>query len=315
LADTHAGWECGIGAGRGICRAWHDPRVGLISDLIARVGRWIGRHRPIRLARGMISGFIETDGMLYAAAIAYFALLSLFQLAVLGILLLSFILGEARARLLVINQLVDYTPMSSEDAIEITRAVLDAHVGIGFLAIPLLIFGGIGLFFALQRGVSRAFHTTRRANLLREQLVNLGLMALVGALLVVSLVIGLVAGVVQAAIEFIDVPGGWWLAQLVGLVVPFSLSFAALLLIYRFIPAGRVTVKVVWIAALLGAAAFTVLQLLLTLYATRVADYADVFGPIGTAVVLVLFMFISSMIVLLGASLAHAKMVDERRNG
>jgi membrane protein len=289
--------------------------VGLIRDLIARVNRWMRRNRPIRLARGMITGFIETDGMLYAAAIAYFALLSLFQLAVLGIVVLGAILGEARARLLIVTQLVDYTPMTTEDALDTTAAVMDAHAGIGLLAIPLLIFGGLGLFFALQRGVSRAFHTTRRANLLREQLVNLGLMALVGMLLVASLVIGLVVALVQAAIEFIDAPGGWFLTQAIGLVVPFSLSFAALLLIYRFIPAGRVTIKVVWIAALLAAAGLTVLQGLLTLYATRVADYADVFGPIGTAVVLVLFMFISSMIVLLGASLAHAKMVDERRNG
>jgi membrane protein len=288
--------------------------VRLITDAIARVGRWMQRYRPVRLARAMVTGFVQTDGMLYAAAIAYFALLSLFQLAVLGIMLLSFILGEAPARLLVINQLVEFTPMEIEEAIDITRAVMAAHAGIGYLAIPLLIFGGVGLFFALQRGVSRAFHTTRRANILREQLINLGLMALVGVLLVASLLIGVVVGVLQIAIEFIALPGEWFLVQGIGLVVPFSLSFVALLLIYRFIPSGRVSVRVVWVASLLGAAALTVLQGLLALYATRVADYADVFGPIGTAVVLVLFMFASSVIVLLGASLAHAKMVDERRN-
>ena len=73
------------------------------------------------------------------------------------------------------------------------------------------------------------------------------------------------------------------------------------------------TVRVVWVAALLAGLAWTGLQLLLTLFATRVADYANVFGPIGTAVSLVLFAFISSVIVLLGASLAHAKLVDGER--
>ena len=261
----------------------------------------------------MITGFIQTDGMLYAGAIAYFALLSLFQIAVLGIVLLGVLLGEDRARALVIQQLVAYTPMSAGDALDVTGAVLEAHAGLGLFAIPLLAFGGIGLLFALQRGVSRAFHTTPRAGALREQLTNLALLALIGVLLAASLFIGVVVGLVQAVIERIDVPGGWVAVQAVGLVVPFLLSFASLLLIYRFIPAGPVTLKVVWVAALLAGAAWTGLQLLLTVFATRVADYANVFGPIGTAVSLVLFSFVSSVIVLLGASLAHAKLVDENR--
>jgi membrane protein len=289
----------------------HDARVEGVRDSVARVGRWIQRHRPIRLTKGMVGGFMETDGMLYAAAIAYFALLSLFQLAVLAVVLLGLVLGEAEARRLILVQLVLYTPLSPRDAIDITESVLEAHGGLGLLAVPLLIFGGIGLFFAVQRGVSRAFFTSPRASLLREQLVNLGMMALVGSLLVASLAIGFVIWLVEAGIERLDIPGGWVLVQGIGLVVPFALAFAALLLIYRFTPSGRVTIRAVWPAAALGALAWTVLQALLSLYATRVADYANVFGPISSAVSLVMFVFISAVIVLLGASLAHARMLDD----
>jgi membrane protein len=287
--------------------------VGRVRDLVARVGRWIQRHRPIRLARGMVTGFMEIDGMLYAGAIAYFALLSLFQLAVLGVIVLSAVLGEATAREVIVDQIVDFTPMTREDALETTGAVLAAHAGIGWLALPLLAFGGIGLFFALQRGVSRAFSTSPRPNLLREQLVNLGLMALVGLLLVASLLIGLVVGVIQTGLERVNLPGGWLLVQAIGLVVPFTLAFVALLLIYRFLPSGPITVRQVWPAALLAAVAWTGLQALLALFATRVADYADVFGPMSTGVSLVMFVFISAMIVLLGASLANARLVDDAR--
>jgi membrane protein len=285
--------------------------VGRVRDLVARVGRWIQRHRPIRLARGMIAGFLDIDGMLYAGAIAYFALLSLFQLAVLGVVVLGQLIGQAAARQAVISQLIEYTPLSEEDAVDITGAVLEAHAGFGLLAVPLLLFGGIGLFFAVQRGVSRAFSSAPRANVLREQLVNLGLMGLAGSLLVASLVIGLVVGLVQARIEAVDLPGGWLLVQAIGLVVPFTLAFLALVLVYRFIPSGPVRLRHVWPAALLAALAWTVLQALLSLWATRIADYATVFGPISSAVTLVMFVFASAMIVLLGASLANAWLVDE----
>jgi YihY family inner membrane protein len=291
----------------------HEARVESIRDLLRRVGRWIQRHPPVRLTRGMVTGFVRTDGMMYAAAIAYFALLSLFQLAVLGVVLLGLVLGEAEARRLIIIQLVLYTPLSPRDAIDITDAVLETHRSLGLLAVPLLLFSGIGLFFALQRGVSRAFSTTPRGSILREQLVNLGLMALVGALLVASLIIGFVVWLIEAGLERLDLPGGWVLVQAIGLVVPFVLAFVALVLIYRFIPRGPITVRLVWPAAALAAMALTVLQALLSLYATRLADYASVFGPISSAVSLVMFAFVSGVIVLLGANLANARLLDRAR--
>jgi membrane protein len=284
--------------------------VERLRDLVARVGRWTLRHRPIRLVRGMVTGFIETDGMLYAAAIAYFTLLSLFQLAVLGVLVFGAFLGEVEARRLVVDQIVEFTPMTEVDAFEIVTAIRETHAGMGFFAVPLLIFGGLGLFFAVQRGVSRAFWSTPRANLLHEQLVNLGLMILVGLLLLVSLTVGVIVGLVQYGLERAAVPGALLIAQVVGLVVPFTLAFIAMLLIYRFIPAGPITVRAVWPAALIAAVAWTALQALLALFATRVADYADLFGPIASAVSLLVFVFASSIILLLGAGLAHARVVD-----
>lgn len=260
----------------------------------------------------MLAGFVQIDGMLYAGAIAYFALLSLFQLAVLGVVMVGQLLGEATARQVMIDQIVEYTPLTTEDAVDITEAVLAAHAGLGLVAVPLLVLGGIGLFFAVQRGVSRAFFTTPRGNVLREQVLNLGLMGLAGLLFAASLVFGVVVGLIQAGIEAVEVPGSWLLVWGIGLVVPFGLAFVALILIYRFVPQGEVRVRHVWPAALLAAVAWTILQALLSLYATRIADYANILGPISSAVTLVVFMFASAVIVLLGASLAHAWLVDER---
>lgn len=248
--------------------------------------------------------------MLYAAAIAYFTLLSLFQLAVLGVLVFGAVLGEAEARRLVVSQIVEFTPMSEADALAIISAVRETHAGMGLFAVPLLIFGGIGLFFAVQRGVSRAFWTSPRAGALREQLINVGLMILVGVLLVLSLSVGVIVGLVQVGLEAVALPGSVLLVRAVGLVVPFTFAFIAMLLIYRFIPGGPITVRAVWPAALLAALAWTALQALLSLFATRVADYANVFGPIASSVSLLVFVFASSIILLLGAGLAHARVVD-----
>jgi hypothetical protein len=171
--------------------------VESIRDLLARVGRWIQRHPPVRLTRGMVTGFVRTDGMMYAARSRTSPCSRSSSWRCWG----SFCSGWCSGRR---RRGGGHHPARRVHAALSPRR--DRHHrcrprdprGLGLLAVPLLLFGGIGLFFAVQRGVSRAFSTTPRASILREQLVNLGLMALVGALLVASLIIGFVVWLIEA---------------------------------------------------------------------------------------------------------------------
>ena len=69
-----------------------------VKRLIRDVDAWTLRHRLPRITRRAILGFLEHEALTHAGSMAYFGVLSLFQLLVLGVVVLSYILGEGAAR-------------------------------------------------------------------------------------------------------------------------------------------------------------------------------------------------------------------------
>ena len=51
---------------------------------------WLDEHRSTRVARGAVVGFIAHDVLQYAGAMAYFAVLSMVNLFILGVVALTF---------------------------------------------------------------------------------------------------------------------------------------------------------------------------------------------------------------------------------
>ncbi len=77
-----------------------DRAKGLLADL----DDWSLSHRIPRVSRGAVSGFMNHEALQYAGSMAYFAVLSVFQLLVLGVVLGSIFLGEGEARSFIIEQ-------------------------------------------------------------------------------------------------------------------------------------------------------------------------------------------------------------------
>ena len=50
-----------------------------------------------------------------------------------------------------------------------------------------------------------------------------------------------------------------------------------------------------------------------TFYATRIANYDSAFGPLSTAITLIVFLYFASLIILIGAEFARARTLDNER--
>jgi membrane protein len=85
----------------------------------------------------------------------------------------------------------------------------------------------------------------------------------------------------------------------------------ALLVIYRVVPNRVVTFRQVLPGALVAAILFTALRSGFTWYATDVARYESFFGPISTVISLLVFLHLASMVVLLGAEIARANVLED----
>ena len=107
-------------------------------------------------------------------------------------------------------------------------------------------------------------------------------------------------------------PGDLLLSAL-GLVLPTLTVFAAFFVVYRIVPNRRLTAAEIWPGALVATALWTALRIGFTFYATRIARYDSVFGPIAAGISLLVFLYFSSVIVLVGAEVTRASALEDEQ--
>jgi membrane protein len=289
--------------------------VDRIKEILGRLDRWSQGHRFPRVSRRAVTGFMEHEAPQFAGTMAYYAVLSVFQLVVLGVVIFSLFLGEGEARDFVIEQVEAGTPIEGDLVADIIDGVIRARGGITLFGAVFLAWGALGLFSAMQNGINRAFPSAEKRPFVKDKVLGLLLIGLTGVLAVASVLIGIVTGIVIRVVADLAelVPGGAFLLTGVNLLVPLLLMFAAFMVIYRVVPNRPVAFAEVWPGALVAAVLWTVLRLGFTYYATNVANYDTAFGPISTGITLLVFFYFASLVVLLGAEFARANVVDDEQ--
>jgi membrane protein len=284
-----------------------------VKRLIRALDAWTLRHRLPRVTRRGVIGFLEHDALTFAGSMAYFGVLSLFQLLVLGVVVLSYFLGEGAARDFVVEQVVAGTPLDAETVTGVIDATIESRGTVTIIGFAFLVWGALGIFSSLSRGISQAFESVPPRAFLKQQLLGLTLMALAGLLALASFVIGIVTGILQSAASelTVDVPGRETAVWLIGLVAPILLIFVAFWVIYRVVPNRSVSWGEVLPGAIVATLLWTVLRFGFTWYATSVANYDSAFGPLATGITFIVFLYFASVIVLLGAEFARARAIDD----
>ena len=284
-----------------------------VKNLVARLGDWSMRHRLPRVSRRAITGFLDHEALQTAGSMAYFSVLSIFQLLVLGVVVGSYVLGEGEARDFVVEQVQAGSPLDADTVGEIIDSVIESRGAMSIVSIGFLLWSALGIFSALSSGISRVFENAPKRPFIQDKLVGLLLMGLTGVLALASLIIGIVTGALQAAASELlaDIPGGGTAVWVIGLVAPMLLIFLAFWVIYKVVPNRPVTWGEVLPGAVVAALLWTVLRFGFTWYATSIANYESAFGPLSTGITLLVFLYFASVIVLLGAEFARASALDD----
>jgi membrane protein len=136
-------------------------------------------------------------------------------------------------------------------------------------------------------------------HLLRSRLLSFGMVFGIGFLLLVSLV-------ASAALEGL---GGWvgtsiaqWHGLVLAMDVLLGFAMAAILfaMIFKYVPREELAWSDVWVGALVTALLFTAGKWVIVVYLGRVA-FASAYGAAGSFLVLLLWVYYSAQIFLLGA--------------
>jgi membrane protein len=282
----------------------HDRRGGSTPRPRGLAVRHVGR-----LIVEVACKYSEDRGPLIAAAVSFFALLSLIPLVLLGVWGLGQFLSSAEAFQHVVGYLEDYLPGSSEVAERYLQALVKSHQTIGWLGVGGLLWSGSQAFVILELAINLTLRVPERRSFLESRLLGIGMIFFAGGLLVLSLIISSVVSTLQGDYRLPVV--GWrpgeiplvW--SLVGAIVPVLLTVLSFTVVYRIAPNTQVPWRS---AAIAGTAAGLLWELAkhgFTFYLPRymTAAYQQIYGPIAGAIVVVFWIYYSAVILVLGAEL------------
>jgi membrane protein len=228
-----------------------------------------------------------------AGSIAYSVILSIFPLLLGAISLLGLFLPKASVQDQILSFVQQQTPGLEGLLRDNISAVIQNRGALGIIGIAGLLWSGSGLFGAIHRGINLAWGGKPKTSFFIRKGKQLGAAISSGFFFLISVgATGLVSSsnlisgsLQQAAVTFAG----------------FAMVFIAFLLMYRIMPDTKSEWKYVWLGALAAAALFEIALYLSTFYFSRFADYSRVYGSIASVVVLIVWIYYSAYILILGS--------------
>jgi membrane protein len=273
-------------------------------------------RRAWRILKETTSHWMNHDPFVHAGSLAFYTLFSLAPVVIVAVSIAGAVLGEEAARGQIFGTLTEFIGPASakavEDAVQKSRpseaGVLPTIIG----AIAIMI-GATTVFAQMQLALNRIWGVAAKPDansillLIRKRILSLAIVLAIGFVFLVSLMLNVA---LRAAIHYVDGWIGAAPALLAGAEVVLSVFVIALLfaLLYKAMP----DVVVSWRDVRAGAIVATLLFVggrygIATYLAYTAPDSA--FGAAGALVLLLMWVYYSSLILLYGAALSRARLV------
>ncbi len=251
--------------------------------------------------RSAINRFSEVYATQAAASIAYYTFFSIFPLLILLVALGSFFLEGDQIQ----NQIafwVNTVFPPAADLVEQTLSfVINQRRSAGITGIIGLLWAGSGAFNALGRNITMAWPKARQRDFLRGRLMAFAMIASIIALLIGSVI---VTTVVRVSSAFdLSLLGG----NFTGNLLSWLMTFITMTSLYRWLPTEPVRWRHAAWGALLATIGWQTAVIGFSWYlSSGLAHYDLVYGTLSTVIVLLLWIYISTLIILFGAHVTAA---------
>tara|TARA_B100000579_G_C22801564_1_gene840208 strand:+ start:753 stop:1718 length:966 start_codon:yes stop_codon:yes gene_type:complete len=257
--------------------------------------------------------FARDDGTYLAAGMSYYIFFSVFPF-ILGLLaFLGIFFGHERAVELVKDVLERHLPgIADSPIIYDNLQTIDFNRGlVGALAVIGLLWTGSAVFGALSRMMNRIWKISDNRSLLRRKLtdmiytVSIGLVLSTNILIeTVYAIIGRSVGIESAGADQTNLIENIWTFTTIHILPPL-LSLGIFAFIYNAIPQKSIKFKQSLLAAILGTMIFEFTKTLFVLYISKFGNFDMVYGTISAVIILLLFSYISSIIVVFFAEVSN----------
>lgn len=260
----------------------------------------------IGLVKDTLSSWSEDNAFRLSAALAYYSVFSLAPMLIIAIAVAGAVFGNEAARGEVNNQISGLIGAAGAAAIQqlLQNAARPGALSLASLVgLISLIFGATGVFVSLQDGLNTIWRVKPKPQnmvigFLRQRLHTFTMVLGIGFLLLVSLVVS--AALAAMGKFFGDSFGPAWLFELVNFAVSLATVTVLFGMILKLLPDVYISWKDVWVGAAFTAILFTLGKMGIGYYLGR-SSFTSVYGAAGSVVLILAWVYYSSLILFLGA--------------
>jgi len=258
-----------------------------------------------KLLRDTVMSFLEDDVIHWGASLAYYSLLSLGPLLILGITIFGKAVGAGPAETWILDQVQILAGARAEDlARTVIREASEPNLGSlgAILTIGLLIFAATAVFNNLQGALNRIWGVRASShmikNILRTRLAAFSMVVALGVLLVVSVLVSTILNWVGPLLDPIDsILPFVKVAELLASVVLLWLLVAAT---FQILPDVKISWRDVWMGSLATAVLLYLGKLGLSAFLANSAR-ASMYGAAGSLFLLLMWVYFSAQVFFIGA--------------
>ena len=284
--------------------------------------------RVVRYVRRLSDAYATHQCSLLACACAYCAVLSLIPLIIVGVALLGFVydatnIGDREMALTKAIQVIQsYVPVKFDFLRDQLKSVLNTPRVVGFFGLTFLIYGAHQTFLAMQPAMNIIWVVPETRHWFRQRLIALG------ATFFTLILLPLDIAASYLTVRVADYGGHWinsavqatLLKSVTGLL-PVLVTTILFAVLCQILPDRHVPWKSAFIGAGVAAFFWQITKLGFGFYLLHSRGYAILYGSLSSIVILVVWMYYSMALLLLGAEIAadyefmrHGRKAAEERS-
>jgi membrane protein len=274
-------------------------------DLIKKTGEKI-----YRIIRNALASFQQEGGGRGAAGMAYYTMFSLFPLLIVMVTVGSYFVDSSQASSKVTQIVIGVIPVSQSLVERNISRILAIRNSIGLIGLIGLIWSGSNAFSMMVHHINRAWPESEQRSFFEKRLFGVAILIIVIVLLFLMMLSSTVLNVIvkyQRSIPELDYLFNTWVGGFGAKVIYWTVPFLFFYSLYRIIPMGRVPIKAAGLSALGITFMWRMASNLFQWYlGSGLARYEIIFGSLSAIVVLMFWIYLSSVILFFGAHLCAA---------
>jgi membrane protein len=264
------------------------------------------------LLKDACSAWMEDNVPSVGAALAFYTIFSLAPVLIVTTAIAGLVFGRQAVEGEVLRQIQGLVGHNGATAIRTViqsanRPVLRTLASA--IGITAILVGASGAFLELQDALNKIWRVKPRSEsfwvcAIRKRCSSFGLVLATGFLLLVSLALSAALGAMGKFMGHMLPAAAFLLFESLNFIVSVAVITLLFAMIYKVLPDTEIAWSDVWIGAAITALLFTVGKLLIGLYLGR-STVASPYGAAGSLVILLVWVYYSAQILLLGAEFTH----------